>query len=114
MIYELAYKLNEELLKNELIINVKEKEEIMNNNNEFIKLIMNYESLKAEVNDLERYKLDSSIKREELFLLKYQIDTLQVVKEYKEAYNVAKRFLEKIAKEAFKDIDEDLKLNSIF
>ena len=33
MIYELAYKLNEELLKNELIINVKEKEEIMNNDN---------------------------------------------------------------------------------
>ena len=69
MIYELAYKLNEELLKNELIINVKEKEEIMNNDNEFIKLIMNYESLKAEVNDLERYNLDSSNKREELFLL---------------------------------------------
>ena len=85
----------------------------MNNNNEFIKLIMNYESLKAEVNDLERYNLDSSIKREELFLLKYQIDTLKVVKEYKEAYNTAKRFLEKIANEAFKDIDEDLKLNSI-
>ena len=38
---------------------------------EFIKLIMNYESLKAEVNDLERYNLDSSNKREELFLLKY-------------------------------------------
>ena len=113
MIYELAYKLNEELLKNELIINVKEKEEIMNNDNEFIKLIMNYESLKAEVNDLERYNLDSSNKREELFLLKYQIDTLEVVKEYKEVYNTAKRFLEKIAKEAFKDIDEDLKLNSI-
>ena len=73
MIYELAYKLNEELLKNELIINVKEKEEIMNNDNEFIKLIMNYESLKAEVNDLERYNLDSSNKREELFLLKYQM-----------------------------------------
>lgn len=113
MIFELAYKLNEELLKNELIINVKEKEEIMNNDKDFIKLIMNYESLKAEVNDLERYNLDSSIKREELFLLKYQIDTLKVVKEYKEAYNTAKRFLEKIAKEAFKDIDEDLKLNSI-
>ena len=35
------------------------------------------------------------------------------IKEYKEAYNTAKRFLEKIAKEAFKDIDDDLKLNSI-
>ena len=48
MIYELAYKLNEELLKDEVILNVKEKEEIMNNNKEFITLIMSYEALKQK------------------------------------------------------------------
>ena len=37
MIYKLAFKLNEELLKDDIILDVKEKEEIMNNNHEFIK-----------------------------------------------------------------------------
>jgi glutathione synthase/RimK-type ligase-like ATP-grasp enzyme len=86
MIYELAYKLNEELLKDEVILNVKEKEEIMNNNKEFITLIMSYEALKAEVNDLERYNLDTKIKREELFHLKYKIDTLEELKDIIEQY----------------------------
>ena len=113
MIYELAYKLNEELLKDEVILNVKEKEEIMNNNKEFITLIMSYEALKAEVNDLERYNLDTKLKREELFHLKFKIDTLEVVKQYNEAYKIAKKYLDNIAKEAFKDIDDDIKLNSI-
>ena len=113
MIYELAYKLNEELLKDEVILNVKEKEEIMNNNKEFITLIMSYEALKAEVNDLERYNLDTKVQREELFHLKFKIDTLEVVKQYNEAYKIAKKYLDNIAKEAFKDIDDDIKLNSI-
>lgn len=110
MIYELAYKLNEELLKNDLILKVKEKEEIMNNDSEFIVLFMSYDALKSEINDLEKYGLDVKEKQKELFNLKYQIDTLKVVIDYKDAYKQAKKFLYQIANEVFKDIDEEVKI----
>ena len=113
MIYELAYKLNEELLKDEIILNVKEKERIMNNNHNFIVLIMSYDALKAEINDLERYGLDSKEKQKQLFELKYKIDTLEVVKEYNEAYSRAREYLATIAKEVFSDISYDLKINEL-
>ena len=110
MIYELAYKLNEELLKDELIIRVKEKEIIMNNNNEFIKLVMSYDSLKAEKEDLERFNLDTKDIQKRLYELKYQIDTLEVVKDYRLALKEAKEYLNKIAKEIFDNIDEEIKI----
>ena len=113
MIYELAYKLNEELLKDEIILEVKEKESIMNNNYEFIMLIMSYDALKAEVNDLERYGLDTKEKQKELHELRYKIDTLEVVKNYNEAYSKARIYLKEVANEVFKDISNDLKINSI-
>jgi len=113
MIYELAYKLNEELLKDEIILDVKEKEKIMVNNNEFIKLIMYYDTLKTEINDLERYGIDSKEKQKQLFELKYKIDTLEVVKNYNQAYLRAKEYLTQIAKEVFSDIDDELKLNNL-
>lgn len=113
MIYELAYKLNEELLKDEIILKVKEKENIMNNNYEFIRLIMHYDSLKTEINDLERFNFVTKEKQKELFELKYKIDTLKVVKEYNEAYLKAKDYLTMIAKTVFSDIDDELKLNSL-
>ena len=113
MIYNLAYKLNEELLKDEIILLVKEKEMIMNNNHDFIRLVIAYDTLKSEINDLEKYGLETNEKQKELFNLKYRIDTLDVVKEYNEAYKKAKEYLNKIANEVFKDIDDDLKLNSI-
>lgn len=113
MIYNLAYKLNEELLKDEMILNVREKEEIMNNDHEFITLIMTYDALKSEINDLERYGLDTKEKQKELHELRYKIDTLEVVKNYNEAYSKAREYLAKIANEVFKDISNDLKINSI-
>ena len=112
MIYELAYKLNEELLKDEVILIVKEKERIMNNNEEFIKLVMLYETKKSEVDDLMKYGINAKEKQHELFELKYKLDTLEVVKEYKKAYLNAKEYLKNIAFEVFKDIDDDLKINS--
>lgn len=110
MIYELAYKLNEELLKDDIILKVKEKENIMNNDKEFIVLFMSYDALKSEINDLEKYGLDTKEKQKELYKLKYQIDTLKVVIDYKNAYKEAKNFLYQIANEVFKDIDEEIKI----
>lgn len=110
MIYDLAYKLNEELLKNDLVLKVKEQEEIMNNNKEFIVLYMSYDALKSEINDLKKYGLDTKEKQKELYNLKYQLDTLDVVKNYKESYKKAKEFLYQIASEVFKDIDEEIKI----
>ena len=74
MIYKLAYELNEELLKSEIVLNVKRIEDKLNNNREFITLIMSYDALKSEIDDLEKYGLDVKEKQIELHKLKYQID----------------------------------------
>ena len=113
MIYELAYKLNEELLKDEIILLVKEKEMIMNNNQDFMRLVVAYETLKSEIYDLEKYGVSTLEAQKELFNIKYQLDTLEVVKENNKAYKEAKVYLSKIANEVFKDIDDELKVNSI-
>ena len=113
MIYELAYRLNEELLKDDIILLVKEKEMIMNNSHDFMRLVIAYETLKSEIDDLEKYGLSVEDKKKELFNVKYKLDTLDVVKEYKEAYSKAKEYLREIANEVFKDIDEELKINRI-
>ena len=113
MIYQLAFKLNEELLKDDIILDVKEKEEIMNNNLEFIKLIVAYDTLKTEINDLERFNVDIKDKQKVLYELKLKIDNLKVVKDYNDAYKKAREYLKKVAEIAFDNIDEELKLNSI-
>ncbi len=114
MLYELAYKLNEELLKDDLILNVKDKENIMNNNEEFMKLVIYYDSLKSKIEDLEKYGIDAKEKQKELYKIKYKLDTLEVVKDYRLAYKKAKEYLDKISKEVFKNIDDELKINSIW
>ena len=113
MIYKLAYELNEELLKSEIVLNVKRIEDKLNNNREFITLIMSYDALKSEIDDLEKYGLDVKEKQIELHKLKYQIDTLEIVKEYRNAYKEAKEYLNQIAKEVFKDIDEEIKIKEL-
>lgn len=113
MIYKLAYELNEELLKSEIVLNVKRIEDKLNNNREFITLIMSYDALKSEIDDLEKYGLDVKGKQIELHKLKYQIDTLEIVKEYRNAYKEAKEYLNQIAKEVFKDIDEEIKIKEL-
>ena len=113
MIYKLAYELNEELLKSEIVLNVKRIENKLNNNREFITLIMSYDALKSEIDDLEKYGLDVKEKQIELHKLKYQIDTLEIVKEYRNAYKEAKEYLNQIAKEVFKDIDEEIKIKEL-
>ncbi len=110
---DLLDKLNKELLIHPLIKEVKEAEKAMEDNEEFIHKVMILEQISTEYNDAVRFKLPLEKLQKKLFEAKYQLDTLNVVKEYRQKYKKAQEYLNTVSKLIFANISSKLKINEL-
>lgn len=110
---ELLNTLNEKLLTHPLIKEVKDTEKRMENNEEFMRKVMALENISAEYNDAIKFNLPLNELQKRLFEAKYQLDTLDVVKEYRQKYKKAQEYLDEISKLLFANISKKLKINEL-
>lgn len=110
---ELINELNNELLHHPLIISVKEAEKEMEDNEEFIKKVVRFQNVTTNYNDAIKLKLPLDELQKELYEAKFELDTLDVVKNYRKKYKEAQEYLDKIAKTIFVDVSKKLKVNEL-
>ena len=110
---ELSELINNELRNHPFIKDVKEAEKEMENNEEFIRCVMTLERITTEYNDALRYNIPVSELQKSLFEAKYNLDTLDVVINYRQKYKMAQEYLDEISKTIFKDISNKLKVNEL-
>lgn len=106
-ILEDAFKLREIILKNELYLDMKEKEKLMLEDENVSKLLLLFENLKEEYNQakrFEKYGSDISSAQKKLSEVKYLIDENYLVKAYNLAYKKMKLQLKEIEYNIFEDI----------
>lgn len=109
----LSEEINKEIKNHPLIIKVKEAETIMENSEEFMRKVMALENITTEYNDALKYNLPTEELQKRLFEAKYNLDTLDVVIEYRQKYKEAQAYLDEISKIIFKDISKKLKVNEL-
>lgn len=110
---ELATSINKELNHHPLIIEVKRLEKVMEENENFMRKVMALEYITSEYNDALKYNLKVENIQKRLFEAKYELDTLEVVRNYRSAYKKAQEYLDEISKTIFKDISKKLKVNEL-
>ncbi|MDR0831469.1 MAG: YlbF family regulator [Bacillales bacterium] len=113
-IIELAYKLKNELSQNKRLLDVKEKEQIMLNDPLYKNLIIQYQTIKEEIERLTTWGLDTSKVKERLRKQRKRLYEIETVKEYNSAYTLLKDFLNDIANTIFNDLNLLLDINNPF
>ena len=97
-------KLKDLLKDDELILNVKEKEQIMLNDDYTQGLIFKYQQAMSYYNDAVRYHLDLEKYQLELSKTKEELYSSKLVKEYLEALKKANEYLNEIKENLFEDV----------
>lgn len=107
-LYELTYKLKEDISSDKRVLLLNKIEDELNNNDEVISLAYKKDKLSSEYSDLLSYlKEDDPIvknKQKELYEAKKQLDSLPLVIKYNKAYQDVRILLEEISNILFKDL----------
>ena len=108
-IYILCDKLSEELKNDKRVIDLTNKEKLMEENEEAMKLSYNKDIKESLYNDaLRHYSKDSKeVKKaqKELFLAKKELESLPVVKDYLKAYKKVRELYGEINSILFSSLD---------
>jgi len=110
---ELINELNKELVQHPLVVAVKEAEKEMEENEEFIRRVVRFQNATTNYNDAIKLKLPLDELQKELYESKFELDTLDVVKNYRKKYKEAQEYLDKISKQIFANVSKKLKVNEI-
>lgn len=104
---ETALLLNKLIKDNSKYIELKKKEKSMLEDEETLKLLMDYQNKQSEYNDAikyEKYGSNPELKRKELADLKYKVDTNVLVMEYNNAYKEMKNILDQVSNIVFEGV----------